>query len=74
MNTQHNLSKTGITIQGNEWSKSMKNGISLKRFGQAQEIAKAALFFASRDSSYITGVELPVDGGITQATHAGKQL
>lgn len=52
----------------------MKNGIPLNRFGQAQEIAKAALFFASRDSSYITGVELPVDGGITQATHAGNQL
>jgi NAD(P)-dependent dehydrogenase (short-subunit alcohol dehydrogenase family) len=35
----------------------------LGRFGTAEEVADAALFFASDSSSFITGVVLPVDGG-----------
>lgn len=38
----------------------------MKRFGSAEEVAKPALFLASDDSSYITGIELNVDGGATQ--------
>ena len=38
----------------------------MKRFGEASEVAKAAVFFASEDSSYITGAELAIDGGLTQ--------
>lgn len=44
----------------------MRKMIPMRRMGRAEEIAKAALFLASDDSSYILGVELDVDGGITQ--------
>jgi NAD(P)-dependent dehydrogenase (short-subunit alcohol dehydrogenase family) len=36
------------------------------RVGQPDEIAKAAVFLASNDSSYITGIELCADGGLGQ--------
>jgi NAD(P)-dependent dehydrogenase (short-subunit alcohol dehydrogenase family) len=41
-------------------------GIPMGRMGSADEIAKAALFLASEDSSFITGIELFVDGGTAQ--------
>jgi NAD(P)-dependent dehydrogenase (short-subunit alcohol dehydrogenase family) len=40
--------------------------IPLGRSGTADEIAKAVLFLASEDASYITGIELFVDGGLAQ--------
>ena len=41
--------------------------IPMGRFGQATEMAKAALFLASDESSFMTGSEFLVDGGITSA-------
>ena len=44
----------------------MANNIPLGRFGTPEEIAKAVVFLACDDSSYITGIELAVDGGFAQ--------
>jgi NAD(P)-dependent dehydrogenase (short-subunit alcohol dehydrogenase family) len=41
--------------------------VPMGRFGEAEEIAKAALFLASDEASYITGTDFLVDGGITAA-------
>jgi NAD(P)-dependent dehydrogenase (short-subunit alcohol dehydrogenase family) len=40
--------------------------IPLGRLGSADEVASAAAFLASQDSSFITGSELAVDGGLAQ--------
>lgn len=40
--------------------------IPIGRMGQPEDIAKAAVFLASDDSSFVTGIELFVDGGIAQ--------
>jgi 3-oxoacyl-[acyl-carrier protein] reductase len=47
-----------------EAKKKMTDVIPMKRTGKQEDVAKAVLFFASDDSSYITGQVLPVDGGM----------
>ena len=44
----------------------MTGQIPMGRVGEDQEIAQAVVFLASDESSYITGIELFVDGGLTQ--------
>jgi NAD(P)-dependent dehydrogenase (short-subunit alcohol dehydrogenase family) len=51
---------------GQERKKMISTTVPLGRFGAPDEIAKAVLFLASDDSSYITGTELFVDGGFAQ--------
>ncbi len=41
-------------------------GVPLGRMGESDEIAKAVVFLASDDSSFVAGVELLVDGGMIQ--------
>ncbi|MET0792377.1 MAG: SDR family oxidoreductase [Polyangiaceae bacterium] len=48
------------------FAKSLISQITLGRFGSSEEVAKAALFLASDDSSFMTGEEIVLDGGMTR--------
>ena len=59
--------RTGLTQQEQEeFAKTAIAGIPMKRFGKSEEVATAVAFLASKDASFITGVELDVDGGMGQ--------
>jgi len=45
-------------------NKALIDQTPLRRFGDAEDVARAALFFASDDSAFVTGAELAVDGGM----------
>jgi NAD(P)-dependent dehydrogenase (short-subunit alcohol dehydrogenase family) len=59
---KHNLPQEQV----NNMAASFPSMVPLGRFGQAAEIAATALFLASDASSFITGAEIPVDGGFAQ--------
>jgi NAD(P)-dependent dehydrogenase (short-subunit alcohol dehydrogenase family) len=51
---------------GEQRRKAITSAVPLGRFGTSDEIAKAVVFLASDDASYVTGAELFVDGGFAQ--------
>jgi NAD(P)-dependent dehydrogenase (short-subunit alcohol dehydrogenase family) len=55
--------KMGLPAEGQH---SLGESTPIKRLGKAEEMAKAALFLASDDSSYVVGAELMADGGFGQ--------
>jgi NAD(P)-dependent dehydrogenase (short-subunit alcohol dehydrogenase family) len=57
------LEKTGLPKEAFD---GFVQKVPMKRFGQPEEVAGAVAFLASKDASYITGVELNVDGGLGQ--------
>jgi NAD(P)-dependent dehydrogenase (short-subunit alcohol dehydrogenase family) len=54
------------TLLSDEQKRGIATTIPLERLGNGDDLAKAAVFLASDDSNYITGVELFVDGGVAQ--------
>jgi len=59
--------RTGLPKEAlDDFAKEAVSKIPLKRFGQPEEVAGVVAFLASKDASYITGVEINVDGGMGQ--------
>jgi NAD(P)-dependent dehydrogenase (short-subunit alcohol dehydrogenase family) len=51
-------------LEDGDFGRAMRDRTLLGRFGQPQEVASVALFLASAESAYVTGIDLVVDGGM----------
>jgi 3-oxoacyl-[acyl-carrier protein] reductase len=60
-----NIATEGLSSLGADYERNMAASIPMRRLGSTQDIANAALFFASDEAAYITGQGLIVDGGQT---------
>ena len=60
-----NIATEGLADLGEDYIATMEASIPLKRLGSIEDIASAALFFATEEAGYITGQTLVIDGGQT---------
>ena len=58
-----NIRTEGLDGMGTDYLKKMTDSVPLRRLGSVEDIAHAALFFASDEAAYITGQKLVIDGG-----------
>ena len=59
--------KMGMTEeQVQDMGATFAEGVPLKRFGESEEVANGVLFLASDAASYVNGIELEIDGGMSQ--------
>jgi NAD(P)-dependent dehydrogenase (short-subunit alcohol dehydrogenase family) len=65
--TPAGFARTGLSKETmDEMIKGFVSQVPMKRIGQPEEIAATVAFLASQDASFITGAEIPVDGGFGQ--------
>jgi NAD(P)-dependent dehydrogenase (short-subunit alcohol dehydrogenase family) len=65
--TPAGFERSGLSPEAmDEFAKNVLSQVPMKRFGQPEEIAGAVAFLASSDASFMTGAEIPVDGGLGQ--------
>jgi 3-oxoacyl-[acyl-carrier protein] reductase len=58
-----NIATEGLADLGEEYFRAMEASVPMRRLGSVDDIANAALFFASDEAAYITGQSLVIDGG-----------
>jgi NAD(P)-dependent dehydrogenase (short-subunit alcohol dehydrogenase family) len=59
--------RTGLPQEAiDQFARETTTKVPMKRFGKPEEVADAVLFLATPASSYITGVDINVDGGMGQ--------
>lgn len=63
----------GSGEQRDKMIKHVEAGIPLGRFGEPSDVAYGALYLASDESKYVTGIELTIDGGILAGSEAKPQ-